>query len=750
MTIAGELVSILGYRIEGQDELKRYDASLDKASDSAKRHTERINALRTAIGIGVAAATTFGVAAVKNFAGFEREMGRIGVTAGATIEQTVKAGEKVQQFSKQFALPIEEAVSGLDVLTAAGLNLDDAMAFLPSVLATAQASGSAVSDVANTALKASSALQIEAKDMQRAFDIMVVGGKAGQFELKDMAQYIPDLANSFASMGYKGEDGLKRLIAVLQTLREDTGTASSAATQAQNIFGKIYSQETSKKFEKLFDVDLEKEMAAAQAKGEDALTAFIGITKRAINGDLTLLPKLFEDTEFRLGMQSLLTSQDSFEKFMGAVNDAKVEGTVFQDLKRFTDDTTASIQNMSSAWDSFMKSVGGAAAPTVTDVLNKFTREISYQDAASKALQERGWGRFTSGLWMGSKEEKDQLAREGGWIDPKDPNAAKVAKEAPRQYQVLGRRISHPGQQDLTQPEERATKEGNLSLRPEQVTPVIEVRPTETEEISLRPEQKSPVLELLDKDVLTEFERSAEKMLSANDQRALDLYRRFDQAQTGMSNGNGQPEVLHKIKGIDGKVGALDIDVGDIQARAGDDEIRSGALRNVSAVEAKLGVLQSGVDELKASIALPLPTTASESVDTAYAQPRYTPSQQIQMDQATRSSEAGYGRTTDTLPGKLKDDFGTGQVASMLASMNANLAKMSGDAMAKSVSATITDARSDNRDQSVSVSVGGVVVQGVQNVNAAVGGAVGTAVGNSAARGAQSGRPARLEMSGAF
>jgi hypothetical protein len=44
--------------------------------------------------------------------------------------------------------------------------------------------------------------------LQTAFDLMVAGGKAGQFELKDMAQHIPTLANSFASMGYTGEAGL--------------------------------------------------------------------------------------------------------------------------------------------------------------------------------------------------------------------------------------------------------------------------------------------------------------------------------------------------------------------------------------------------------------------------------------------------------------------------------------------------------------------------------------------------------------
>ncbi len=120
------------------------------------------------------------------------------------------------------------------------MSLEEAMAFLPAVLTATQASGAAAEDIANTAMKAASALKLEANQMGNAFDIMVTGGKAGQFELRDMAQYIPTLANSFASLGYSGEEGLKRLVAILQTIREDTGSAESAATQAGEIFGKIY------------------------------------------------------------------------------------------------------------------------------------------------------------------------------------------------------------------------------------------------------------------------------------------------------------------------------------------------------------------------------------------------------------------------------------------------------------------------------------------------------------------------------
>lgn len=79
----------------------------------------------------------------------------------------------------------------------------------------------------------------------------------------------------------------------------------------------------------------------------------------------------------------------------------------------------------------------------------------------------------------------------------------------------------------------------------------------------------------------------------------------------------------------------------------------------------------------------------------------------------------------------------------MLQNLEENRAKMEGGASA----ATVTNTLTDNSDKSTTVNVGGVVVNGVQNVNAAVGSAVGSAVGGAAAGAA---RASRFEKDDAF
>ncbi|MCJ7996692.1 phage tail tape measure protein [Rhizobium cremeum] len=405
------------------------------------------------------AALAYGAkAAVTDFAALERQMTRIGITADATSEQTSRAFAEALKVSKDLNYDsVAPAIEALDTLVSSGKSLEEAMAFLPSVLATAQASGAATADIANTGLKAADALEIETSQLQRAFDIMVMGGKAGQFELKDMAQYIPGLANSFATLGYQGEDGLKRLVAILQTIREDTGDASSAATQAQNIFGKMFSEETANKFKK-FGVDLRSEMQAAAKSGEDAVSAFVRLSKEAIKGDLSKLPLLFSDQEFRLGMQSLITSEDSLRKFLELMNSAEVDGAVWRDVNRVMSDTQASIDRMSNSWDRLWTNFGKAAAPTAIGLMDSVSSNLDYHASVNAGLEKRGmdwWDRTRWGL-TSTDDEKMQAAIEGGYSDRKaiadyrrrQYESGKVKASTGRPGSRDGRRINQPASRE--------------------------------------------------------------------------------------------------------------------------------------------------------------------------------------------------------------------------------------------------------------------------------------------------------------
>lgn len=395
------------------DQVSRRAEAMNKRSGAiAKIHSASL-----AIAGGVVAAGYAAQRAVVDFAAVERQMTRIGNTAGASREEMTTAFAQLQDESRKVAMPLEETISALDTLTASGMNLKEAMDFLPSILATAQASGATTEDIANAGLKATAAFKINAKDAQHAFDMMVAGGQAGQYELKDMAADIPRLANAFATLGYSGEDGLKRLLAVLQTIREDTGTSEEAATAAENIFQKMYSEETSNKFKK-FGINLRKEMKKATDSGEDALTAFLRITKQALNGDMTKLPLLFQDTQLQNGMRSLLTSAERLAHYMDEIGKPSVDGTTYRNLQTVLADTQASIDRFNESYNTLKFTVGGTIAPIITPVMDEITKKLAYQQAAKRGMQKRGYSSTRQLLGWTTDDDMMDLQYEGDLRDP--------------------------------------------------------------------------------------------------------------------------------------------------------------------------------------------------------------------------------------------------------------------------------------------------------------------------------------------
>lgn len=449
MPVVSELINILGFKFEGEQNLRKFKSEMDKAEKEAKAQEKRMTAVGNKIGLAIGGAAIIAGATVKkaymDYTKFERSMTRIGITAGANRKQIQDITDDMYQMANRFALPIEAVRSGLDTLTASGMSLDEAMKFLPSVLATAQASGAAVEDIANTAIKTSSALKINTADLQNMFDILNTGGKLGQFELKDMASYMPGIANSWANLGYTGLEGTQRLVAMLQTLRAHTGTAEAAATQAGEIIGKALAPGQINNFEKNFDFDIEKKMKAALANGEDFLEAYVRLSKEALGGDMSKIGQLFTDKQMREGMTSMMNFMDENRKYLQDLKGADVAGSTMRDLNEVLRDQESILQRLGNQWDQFMTTLGAMVAPSIGAGLTSITKGLTHDAAAVKYLTEKE-GYSTMGalaaLATSRPETADLYARKGGYAFTEGQK--ETQKNAPHAYEVLGRYPQRP------------------------------------------------------------------------------------------------------------------------------------------------------------------------------------------------------------------------------------------------------------------------------------------------------------------
>ncbi|WP_439623961.1 phage tail tape measure protein [Shinella sp.] len=339
----------------------------------------------TAVAVAGVAAGVATTKAVRDYAQFERTINRIVLNADKGTEAIQPTLESLNRVGRDAQIGLEGAVTGLETLIASGRSLEDGMAFLPSVALTAKASGAAIEDIALSADALSGSMKIGAQDMQRAFDILVAGGKAGKFELKDMSQYLPSLLPAFSALGYEGTEGLQKIVAMLQVMRNQAGTSGEAATYLSNVLNKMYSADTAKKF-KGFGIDLPKALDKAKKEGKDLFEVFLDLAHIATKGDLSKLPLLFTDAEMQKGVRALMTQRDLYQEVLRGLG--RVDGTAVRDFRQVVGDTQGSIERLEGAWDRLWTKIGQRVSKKAVPKLEALSDAMDEMDARERGTEK--------------------------------------------------------------------------------------------------------------------------------------------------------------------------------------------------------------------------------------------------------------------------------------------------------------------------------------------------------------------------
>ncbi|MFT4277373.1 MAG: phage tail tape measure protein [Rhodopseudomonas sp.] len=329
-----------------------------------------------------------GIKSVKRFAETDMALTRIGITADATDEEISKLNKSVRDLAFATGKPFGEVAAGLENLVAGGSNLNEALSSLPAIVKTAQAAGAEVNDMASTTLALTQSLDIAPDKIQAAFDVLVTGGKAGKFELKDMARYMASLGPIASAAGLKGEDGLKRIVSVLQAIRQGSGTSEEAATAFRDILSKMETEETVNKFKKM-GVDIRAELDKTRKAGGDLIQTLLDQTEKALKGDMSKLPLLFGENDSRRGILALLTYKKTVTDVLKQLN--KSAGSTMNDLDRVLQRPQTAVNRLSGSFDRLWEAVGrGLDAAGASKGMDKVAKTIDEAvDERNKPEEER-------------------------------------------------------------------------------------------------------------------------------------------------------------------------------------------------------------------------------------------------------------------------------------------------------------------------------------------------------------------------
>ncbi|MBH2948290.1 phage tail tape measure protein [Serratia marcescens] len=184
----------------------------------------------------------------------------------------------------------EDASEAMNAMLASGVvSYDTANQWLPQLMKFATASGASPVDLASLAIKGKQSFGLKDAEVPTALNMAVAAGKAGNFELKDMARWLAPQMAAAGAAGMKGMDDFSKLLTLNEAAGVTAGSSDEAGNNVVNLLAKITSQDAANAAKKVqingHGIDLPGTLANAREKGIDPVEAFSRVVDKVVSSD---------------------------------------------------------------------------------------------------------------------------------------------------------------------------------------------------------------------------------------------------------------------------------------------------------------------------------------------------------------------------------------------------------------------------------------------------------------------------------
>lgn len=398
----------------------------DRLSPGLRRLRGNIRSLANAgrqIGfIGTAIAAISFLGPIQQAAAFEQKLLDIAGTANLSGQAAFDFARDTRREYEALALSVgqfsDTVADGAGQMIAAGVAQDVVDRNIGLIGKSATAASAEFSDMAAVATSLLNTLEVPETEMEGALAGLVVAGKEGAFELKDMAKYFPQLTGQMKKFGIEGREASDQIATLLQIARKGTSEPGQAANNLNNFLSKALAPVTIKKFEEM-GVDIEAVMKDAAAKGINPLEAMLqkigkltGVSsgsigkymaiakKRGLEGGAALefvreqleaiggaakLGELFQDQQVLDFLIPMLANIDEYKRIKSEV--AAATGAVIdEDFETKMKGLTVQLRRLQEIGTQAMRDVGfafGQWLPMINGYLEAALKWIRELDAAT-------------------------------------------------------------------------------------------------------------------------------------------------------------------------------------------------------------------------------------------------------------------------------------------------------------------------------------------------------------------------------
>lgn len=360
-------------RVNTQIDRQKRIGAIDSESSRIAARGQALRSQGASNVIGGASLAAPFILATRGAMDFSSGMVDIQQKAELSNAETAQMARNIMNIARAAHTLPEDVRSGVDVLAGMGLDPRQAVQMMDPISRLKTGFKVDIPDAANAAFSNLNNLKVPIGETARALDVMAAAGKAGAFEVRDMAQYFPALTASARALGQQGVSAVADLSAALQIARRGTGDSATAANNVQNLLSKINSKATAQAFAKNFGIDLPNALKRAYAEGKTPLEAIADITKKATGGDLSKLSFAFEDMQAQGALRQLILDMGDYKKIRDQISTSSA-GTVDAAFRqRELNDPSVGWNSLTGAVQAFGITVGTKLLPVVSPFLTQIT-----------------------------------------------------------------------------------------------------------------------------------------------------------------------------------------------------------------------------------------------------------------------------------------------------------------------------------------------------------------------------------------
>ena len=311
--------------------------------------------------------------AISGAARLEQELMATGITADMSDEQVrnLRASLRALAVPESTNQSVDNLQGGFNALVSAGMEARRAEESLYAIGRTATATGASVEDLSKTAYVLVETLGVAPKDLTAELDRLAFAGKAGAFELKDMAQYFPMLGAGAKNLGLKGSEAVGTMAAALQIAKRGAGDPSEAANNMANFMKALTSPLVLKNAKKA-GINIKAILKKAWAEGENPFTAVMEALHAKLGNDPFKIGEIFQDAQVQNFLKPMLADFEDFKK-LKADMDSQSAGSVDADYARMMSTAAQQMQGLANSVAMLGDSLGKALLPQTKKLLGVLT-----------------------------------------------------------------------------------------------------------------------------------------------------------------------------------------------------------------------------------------------------------------------------------------------------------------------------------------------------------------------------------------